>query len=86
MNPALKVFDTIRLQIVADLGSGHVRLIASRYLLGAFLLGVVLTTILVLISTALGFLIVLSLGSGIGYAARSLVSWRRREAWLRKIG
>lgn len=80
-----KLFGEARARVLADLGSGDLRLVAGRYLPGAFAGGLVLGCILGS-GSALGALLVLAMGGVVGYGVRSYVSHRRRQRFLAERG
>lgn len=64
---------------MADVRAGNVRRIARFHLPIVFCTGAALGCVLSLLSNVVGVVMVLIAGAGLGYAARSYVSFRRRQ-------
>ena len=72
----------LRAAVVSDLVSGDPARIVRRYVLGALAAGLVLGCLVARLSVLAALVVILAGGFGIGYAARSYVSHRRRQRFL----
>lgn len=70
--------------VVKALTTGDVRSTLRNYLAAAFSCGLVIGALLAALWAAVALLVAILAGAALGYAARSYVSFRRREAFRRR--
>lgn len=73
-------FDSSREIVLRRLNTGEVRSTLRNYLISAFAAGLLIGGALTVLWMGFGAIFILLIGGGLGYAARSYISFRRREA------